>query len=141
MKLSTDHWTTLIDAIGCGAVRHLCFNGIDFSTVDSNAFLVAVGCRGLERLSVKESVLPCAFVTDDLLRASVAKGLSVLCCFDNNSDAPQRLSEDAVLDFFFRADAVPRGNDPHLALDGYAVTEMFFTKLIEVRTVTVLGLS
>jgi hypothetical protein len=106
MTLSPDHWTMLTDAIRSGAVKFLHFCGVDFSALYDDAFLIAVGCRGLQSLVVCRSVVPSGFVTDDLIRHSVAQDLLQLWFSANESDAPHSLSDEAVLDFFFPAGAV-----------------------------------
>lgn len=106
---------------------------MDFSALDADAFLVAVGCRGLKTLLLRGSVLPNGFGTDDLIRSSVAQGVFQLAAEDN-SDAPRTLSDDVVLDFFFRADAVPARESLDLVLDGYGVNDMFLTRFFEVST-------
>lgn len=86
------------------------FSGVDFSALGDDAFLVVVRCRGLALHIVRRSVLSSGSVTDDLLRASVAKGLLQLCVFENEYDSPHDLSDDGTLDFFFPADAA-RGRE------------------------------
>lgn len=93
--------------------------------------MVAVGFRGLQSLDVRQSVVPSGFLTDDLIRSSAAKGLPELYFVENESDAPSRLLEEAVLDFFFRADAAPEGQSLSLMLDGAWLTDMFLAKFLE----------
>lgn len=126
------HWTTLFDAICQGAVQRLGFGGIDFSALADDVFMIAVSCRGLQSLVVKYSVVPSRLVTDALIRSSVAKGLARLWLIDNKLDSSIRLSDDAVLDFCFPADATAKGQAGSLMLDGSAVTDIFITKLFEV---------
>lgn len=133
MKVSPDHWSRLFGSIPSGSVASVEFRRVDSSALDAGAFLDAVCSHGLGSVVVQRSVLPHGFDTDDLLRASVAKGLLELLFQGNISDAPPGLSDDAVLDYFFRADAA-RGHVLHLTLDGPGVTEMFFKKCFEVST-------
>lgn len=90
--------------------------------------MVALGCRDLQSLDVHESIVRSGFVTDDLLRASLAKGLFRIRFSDNNSDAPHSLSEDHVMDVCFPADAAPGGLPRNIQLEGTG----FLTKFIEV---------
>ncbi|KAH7700422.1 hypothetical protein AAVH_32458 [Aphelenchoides avenae] len=131
MTLFTEHWTTLIDAIRDGAVQRLLFIGIDFSA-HSDALLVAAGFLGLESLEVRQSVVPSSFVTDDLLRSSVAQGLLELSIFENDSNSPHRLSDDVFLDLYCPSDAGPWTQRLSLMLEGFGLTEMFLQKLFEV---------
>lgn len=122
----------LIEAMRGGAVEDLCFNGLDLSALGAEAFLVVVGCRGLKSLVLHRSVFPSGFVADDLMRASAAKGLLRLGFFKNKCATLPRVSEDAILDFFFPANAAPKRDSVSLELDGSAVTEIFLTKFFEV---------
>lgn len=133
MTLLPEQWTTLIDAIRTGAVRRLYFNSVDFSALDSNAFLEAAGSRGLQVLMVRSSVVPSCFVTDDLIRTGVAEGVHALALANNESNMPHRVSDEAILDFFFRADAAP-GRRVSISLDDSGVTDMFVSKFLEVCT-------
>ncbi|KAH7698373.1 hypothetical protein AAVH_34534 [Aphelenchoides avenae] len=117
--LSADHWATLMDAIRrCGS-RHVQFSCVDLSALDHNALRVALIAAVFTRLR------------DDLVRASVGKGLVRLELSGNQHDTWQRLSDDAVLDFFFRADAPAGGQSLSLRLAGTGLTGMFLKKFIE----------
>lgn len=132
MQLSSSHWSTLSSAIRSGAVCRLSFYGVNLSALDHEAFLVAIGCRGLQSLSVESSVVPRGFVADDLIRTRTAKDLLQLSYADNKGDAPHRCSDDDVLDFYFPTDAAPEVQSRHLNLEGFKVTDMFLTKCFEV---------
>ncbi|KAH7684434.1 hypothetical protein AAVH_41058, partial [Aphelenchoides avenae] len=132
MTLLPDQWTTLTDAIRKGAVERLHFSRIEFSALDNDALLVAVGCRGLESLGVRRSVVPRGFVTDDLLRSSVAQGLLELSIYDNVSDLPHRISDDVFLDLYCPSDAAPATQPLSLDLEGSGLTEKFMQKFFEV---------
>lgn len=107
MTLWPEHWTTLVEAMcSGGAVRHLHFSRVDFSALNNDALLVVVGCRGLQSLRIRRSVVPSGFATDDLIRCSLAKGLIELCIFENDTDSRRKLAEDAILDFCFPGNAV-----------------------------------
>lgn len=134
MTLLPDHWATLIDAIRSGAVRRLTFDDVDFSTLADNAFQAAVACRGLQSFKVRWSFLPSGFVADDLIRISVARGFLRLKLFENQCDIPQNISDDAVLDFFFRVDAPVGGQSRSLSLAGTGLTDMFLKKFFDVST-------
>lgn len=109
----------LIDATRFGGVRSLVFSCVDFSAFGDDVFHIALGCRGLRSLEVQWSVVPSDYVTDELLRSNVAKGLLELhVYYKNKSDSLQRLSDDAVLDFFFRADKATEGHSLNLRLKG-----------------------
>ncbi|KAH7698752.1 hypothetical protein AAVH_34150, partial [Aphelenchoides avenae] len=123
--------TPLMDALRSGAVRSLEFFRVDFSALNNDAFVMAVGCRGLQSIEVDRSVVPSGFITDELLRISAANGVLKLGFCQNKSSEPHRLSEDAILDFFFRADAVSGQLSLRLLLDGSGVTEMFLTKFVD----------
>ncbi|KAH7707727.1 hypothetical protein AAVH_25029 [Aphelenchoides avenae] len=129
ITLHPNHWAILIDAIRNGAVRGLFFNGIDIM-LDAKTFLLAADCRGLQTLLLRGCLLPNSLNTDELIRSSVAKGLLLLAS-ENNSDAPRTLSEDGVLDFFFRANAVPGGKPLILMLNGYGLTATFLTSFFK----------
>ncbi|KAH7700952.1 hypothetical protein AAVH_31925 [Aphelenchoides avenae] len=129
MTLLPHHWTALINATRSGAIRRLGFNGVDFTALDDDAFLAAIGCRGLKTLEVRECVIRSGFVTDELVRSSVAKGFSELSLWGNKSDSPHRLSDDALMDFFLPLDVAAGRAD--LVLEGTGVTDMFFTKFIQ----------
>lgn len=133
MTLLPDHWTTLADGIRCGAVRRLEFSGVDFSVLGDDVFVVAVGFRGLQSLLVQLSVASCGSVTDALIRTCTAKGMRELCMFNNIAYSPHALSEDAIMDFFFREDAAPGLQTLRLVLPGSGVTDKFLTKFLEVK--------
>lgn len=132
MTLAPRHWATLIEAFRRCALRRLQFLSIDFSGLDADAFLAAVGCRGLRLLTVRESVFPNGFMTDDLIRASAARGLFELVMNGNTTDSPHGQSEEAVLDFFLSADPATASHRS-LVLDGSRINDMFLTKLFEVK--------
>lgn len=140
MSILPDNWTTVLDAISSGAVQCFHFAGVNFSALSEDAFLIAVGRRGLQALVVRHSAISGKCVTDDLIRASAAKGLRRLI-FNNNADAPPRFSEDAILDFFFRADAAQGGQWLSLELTGSGFTQMFLFKFFEVRDCLVLNIA
>ncbi|KAH7703380.1 hypothetical protein AAVH_29446, partial [Aphelenchoides avenae] len=131
MALSPDHWTTFIDSICIGAVQHLTFNSVDFTALSNHAFLVAVRSRGLLSFAVERSIVPSSFVTDDLIRSCVAKGLLSLWFSKNKSNTPHALSEHAVLDFFFPADAASARQHRHLRLENLKVTDKFLINFFE----------
>lgn len=110
MTLSREHWTTILDAIRHGAVRRFDFDCVDFNALDTDELLVAFSCRGLQLLEVDRSVVPSGFVTEDLLRSSAAKGVLELRFTRNPSNALPGISEVAVLDFCFSADAASEGS-------------------------------
>lgn len=128
--LSVHHWRVLVDAIRSGAVQRLEFCGIDFRALPDDALLVAVGCRGLRSLEVIHSFAPSDFVTDDLIRSSLAKGLLELCIYGNASDSPHIISEDAVMDVYFPAALGIQSLT--LKLNGFWLTDMFLRKFFEV---------
>lgn len=132
MSILPLHWTTLIDAIRSGAVRQLQLSGVDIGALESDAILVAVGCRGLQSLEIGESVLPSGFGMDDLLRCGVARGVPDLSLYENDGDAPHGLSDNGVLDFCFPVDAAPEERSLHLNVESSGVTNMFFAKFVEV---------
>lgn len=135
---SPGHWATLCDAIRSGAVQGLGFNGVDLSTLGADSFLPVVGCRGLQSLKVRRSVLPNGFVTDDLIRSSAARGVLQLSS-EKNSDAPSQLSDKVILDFFFQADVAPCERESlRLVPEGYGVDETFLKRFFEVSTFVVL---
>lgn len=136
MTFCRHHWTTLIDAIRKGAIQRLSLTSVDFRTIDDYAFMDAVDCRGLQPLTVWRSEIFKGFITDDLIRSSVSKGLPELCFYSHIGDAPHSPSEDALLHFFFAADtdAAPGQHPYRLELDGTAVTDMFASKFFEVST-------
>ncbi|KAH7673102.1 hypothetical protein AAVH_42419, partial [Aphelenchoides avenae] len=133
MTISPDQWTTFIEALRNGAVQLLHFIDVDFSALDSDVLLLAVGCRGLQSIRIHGSIVPSGFVLDDLIRSSVANGLRQLWFFESRSDAPHGLSENATVDFIFRANtAQRRQQDPILLmLEGPQVTETFLTKFFK----------
>lgn len=94
--LAADHWTALIEAMRSGAVNRLYFRSVDFSALDDDALSVVLGIRGLQSLDVRASILPSGFLIDSLIRSIATKGLLELCFVENNSDALNRLTEDAV---------------------------------------------
>lgn len=125
----------VVDAKRSGGVRQLQFACVDFSALGPDAFLLAVAFRGLRSLVVIKSVVPGGFGADDLLRVSVVNGLRYLPYENNENDSPHLLSDDAVLDFSFPKDAAALGSPSlYLMLEGTAITEMFFTKFVEVAT-------
>lgn len=124
----------LIDAILSGTVRRLQFVIVDFGALDIDAFLVVVGLRCLQSLEFERSVVSNGFVTDDLIRSSVAKGIRGLTLEEITGERSLGLSEDAVLDFFIRADSEPEEQPLSLVLDGYDVSDNFVTKFFEVST-------
>lgn len=126
-----DHWTTLVHAIRGGTVRDFHFSQVDFSALDDDAFLVAICLHGLQSIALWTCVVPSGFVTDDLLRSGIAKGLVDLRFVVTKID---RLSEDAILDFCFPGDAVPGGRSQCLVLEGSGVTDMFVKNFFEVST-------
>lgn len=135
MTLLPAHWTALIDAIRVGAVRRLRCSLVDLSTLGADAFLAVVGCRGIQSIVVERSVVRSFLITDNLIRASAAKGLFALEFSRIKSDAPLGFSEEAVLDFFFRADAAAGRRDRlSLTLPGSMITDAFLTKCFELRT-------
>lgn len=73
VNLSPDHWSTLVNAVRCGAIRSLWFISVDFSELDNDVFLIAVGVCGLRSLMVERSVVPGGFVADDLIRKMLAR--------------------------------------------------------------------
>lgn len=105
MALSPNRWAAIFDAIRSAAVRSLDFTCIDFMALDDNALLVLAGCRSLESLVVRQSVVPSDFVTDD-----------------------------RILGFFFSAHASPGRHALSLTLACCDVTSMFFIKFFEVST-------
>lgn len=131
VTLSSDHWPMLIDAILSGTVRRLQFVIVDFGALDIDAFLVVVGLRCLQSLEFERSVVSNGFVTDDLIRSSVAKGIRGLTLEEITGERSLGLSEDAVLDFFIRADSEPEEQPLSLVLDGYDVSDNFVTKFFE----------
>ncbi|KAH7700533.1 hypothetical protein AAVH_32346, partial [Aphelenchoides avenae] len=131
IKLSPDHWTSLMNAIRSGAVRRLQFSGVDLSSFSDNAFLIAIGCRGLQLLALERSVVPGGLVVDDAIRSSVEKCLLELSLCGNKSDTPHRVSEAAVLDFFFRADAAAEGQSLSLKLEGTGIADKFINQFFE----------
>lgn len=141
MFLSRGHWTTLMDAVRSGAVRRIECQRVDFTALSNAAFLTAVGCPGLVGLEVIWSVVPGSFVTDDLLRSSIAKGVRQLSVMENKRDSPHRsmtlhrFSEDAILDFFFRTKDAPSGGQRFtLELYGSGVTDAFLSKFLDVSS-------
>lgn len=135
MTLLPDNWSALIDAIRSGAVRRLKCSCVDFSALRKDAFLLAVGCRGLRSLDIQRSVVLSGFITDKLIRASAANGVLELTFCKNKTDAPQTFSEEAVMDFFGSVDAAAPGEAPLcLTLPGSGVTDMFLSRFFEVCT-------
>ncbi|KAH7708100.1 hypothetical protein AAVH_24653 [Aphelenchoides avenae] len=119
-------------------VQNIYLRRVDFSALDADAFVVAVGCRGVQSLTVRGSFIPSGLVTDALLRSCAASGLVDLRFFENESDAPHRFSEDALLDFFFAAGASTKGRHRNLELQGEGITATFVRKLFErLRTTSV----
>lgn len=142
MTLLPDHWRTFVDSMRGGAIRDLGCRGIDFSALDDDALMVAVGFRGLRSLLVYRSIFSSRFVTDDLIRASVANSLSSLTFSDNTGvDSPLRFSQDAVLDFFFRAYTPFESRSYYLSLDGSGVTDTFLVRLFDVGSFLLLYMS
>lgn len=129
---SLGHLTMLIEATRFGAVRFLVFSCVDFSAFDDDVFHIVLGCRGLQSLGVQWSVVPGGYVTDALIRSGAAKGLLELHVFTKiKRDTLYILSDDAVLDFFFRAgDALGR-QSLSLSLRGTGLTDMFISKFFE----------
>lgn len=117
-----------------GAVRDLELVRVNLSALDADALQVAVGSRGLRSLAVRGSVFPTGFVMDDLLRSSVAKGVLQLSICENSNDTSLRLSDDAVLEFYFPAEAPPGRQSRNLTLEGPGITDMFVTKFFAVST-------
>lgn len=139
MALYPDQWTTIVDATRNGAVRRLYFGYVDFSAFDNDAFQAVVRCSGLRSLLIRQSDVPSGLVLDSLIRSGAAMGLLQLRFTAAISDAPRSLSDDAVLDFFFRADTAPRPHEDFLYLEvtGSSVTDSFLTKFFEVITFVV----
>lgn len=132
MTLVPHQWTTLSNAmLGC-AVRRLSIRRVDFSALDKDMFLIAVGCHGLQSLDVQDNVVHSDFVTDGLIRSCVANGLGQLCIYDNDNDSPHTIV--SVLDFFFLADTAACGSTRSLKLEGFGITHVFLTKFLEVST-------
>lgn len=125
MSLSPGHWKTLVEAMCIGAVQSLAFSSTDFSALNNDTFLVALRCRGLRSLSAERSIVPSSFVTDNLLRSSVTKGLLTVWFSKNKSDTPHPLSEDAVIDFFFSADTASARQHRYLNLENFGATDRF----------------
>lgn len=132
LKLFPYHWASLIDGLRSGAVRNLRFYSVDLSALDDDAFLDALGCRGLLSLVVERSDVPSGFAVDVLVPTSVAKGLTELSLRGNKSDTPPSVSEDIVLGFFFRADAGQGRQTFDLKLEGSGVTEKFLAHFFKV---------
>lgn len=130
MPLCPSHWTTLFSAIRSGAVRRMSFYGVNFSALNDDAFLAAIGCRGLQSLTIESSYVPSGCFTDDLVRSSYAKRLLQLQFSENNKS--HRLSDDAVLDFYLPTDASPGGQSRCFILEGSGVTDLFLAKCFEV---------
>lgn len=131
MLLYSYRWTSLVDAMLGGTVRSLRFNCVVFSALKDDALLAAVGCRGLQSIVIRMSAVPSGLLTDTLIRSSAANGLSELSFLSNSSDTPHRLSDDAVLDFFFRPNTTP-GASTSLALEDTGITDTFLVKFFEV---------
>ncbi|KAH7710491.1 hypothetical protein AAVH_22229 [Aphelenchoides avenae] len=129
MPLCPSHWTTLFSAIRSGAVRRMSFYGVNFSALNDDAFLAAIGCRGLQSLTIESSYVPSGCFTDDLVRSSYAKRLLQLQFSENNKS--HRLSDDAVLDFYLPTDASPGGQSRCFILEGSGVTDLFLAKCFE----------
>ncbi|KAH7697800.1 hypothetical protein AAVH_35114, partial [Aphelenchoides avenae] len=131
MILSSDQWATLLDAMRAGSVQSLHCRRVDFGALDDDAFLLAVRCRGLQSIRVRDCVVPSGLVTDDLIRSSIANGLRQLRFSGIKTDAPHAFSEDALLDFFFETGATPKGRKRNLELQGYGITDTFVRKFFE----------
>lgn len=132
MPVLPRNWTTLIDTVHSGAVWRLRCMNVDFSAVDDDTFLVAIGCRGLKSLCVGLSVVPLGMVSDDLIRSGAANCLLELCFATNSSDTRLSLSDDALLDFCFPVGASIREPSRRLELAGTGITDMFLAKFFQV---------
>ncbi|KAH7707726.1 hypothetical protein AAVH_25028 [Aphelenchoides avenae] len=134
IALSPDQWATLIDALRSAAVRHLGFDNVDLNALYDDAFRVAVECRGLLSFEVQRCVILSGFVTDELIRSSVAKDYSELSLWGNKSDSPHRISKAAIMDCLLPADALPEQTSLSLVLKGTGITETFLAKIFEADT-------
>lgn len=133
MPLRSDQWTTLLDTIRTGAVHRHTFSSVDLSALNADAFQRAVDYRDLISVEIRVSVVPSSFVTDELIRSCVAKGVRQLWSSGNRNHTPPTISDDAVTDFFFPVNAAP-GQHRDLMLEAFGVTEMFAAKFFEVST-------
>ncbi|KAH7704307.1 hypothetical protein AAVH_28497, partial [Aphelenchoides avenae] len=131
ITVSPDQWATLIDALRSGVVRHFAFDNVDLSALGNDAFRVAVECRGLQSFEVRQCVILGGFVTDELIRSSVAKGFSELSLYGNKIDYPHRLSEEALMDCLLPADTAPRRQSLSLVLEGTGISDVFLTKIFQ----------
>lgn len=133
MTLRPDHWTALVDAVRYGLLRNLSFDRVNVSALDGDFLLGAVNWPGLKSLGVRRSVVPRGYVSDDLLLCCAAKVPKfALSYFTNESDTPQVVSDDAILEFFFPAHAVSGETWQNLVLECTGVTETFLAQFLEV---------
>ncbi|KAH7702912.1 hypothetical protein AAVH_29924 [Aphelenchoides avenae] len=94
-------------------------------------FLAAVGCRGLKSFAVGGSVVPSGFITDALLRASVANNVLQPSLFGIGIEMPVGPSDDAILDFCFSPYTAPGGQCRSLMIEYSGITDLFLTKFFK----------
>lgn len=127
-RISPAQWSVFKDTFLSGAARHIWFHFVDFSIVDSDAFVNAVRCSKLE-------VSWCDFrgglLWDDVLNSCSTNGIVDLQMCFNKSEGEHTVLEDVLLKFCFPLDGTCRA----VQLDNLTTTsDTFVGKFFQVRS-------